>query len=305
MAEISVNMDFYEQSAAFRSGDWSRVEEQLLGQRFDCAAETGTGLVGAQIRVNEPLSKLYGFPVRLVDFSALRFETLSRADQARACRDLFTRLKERMDAEPAYYTMRVPADMVDLLRAFNEVFSRTLFCGGTVMYVGEHGTARPEIRTKARSFLADRKFIEEHRGEMTALIAETFENFRGQYHLSPVLHDGAGQIYSEWIDRAFDNEAEVIAVATYQGEVAALHSLGVYDRYVSGILGGASDRYRRIGAYKAVIGRALEFCDEQELDFLIGTQMDNYVVQGVWGGFGLKPFFSFYNIHYTSLRISD
>lgn len=56
-------------------------------------------------------------------------------------------------------------------------------------------------------------------------------------------------------------------------------------------------KYRKLGAYRAMISFLVNYAYENNKSFVTSTQFDNYIVQGVWNSIGLKPFYSIYNFH--------
>ena len=72
------------------------------------------------------------------------------------------------------------------------------------------------------------------------------------------------------------------------------------DFAVEGVLSSVSSEYRQYGAYKAMIAYIINYAYQNKKSFITGTQFDNFIVQGAWNSLGLRPFYSFYNIHFDN-----
>lgn len=299
MRTYSINMNFGDINFYNSSKQAEILGEKILAEKdsLDFALTLKNSLVGYRLKDNKNLTEIYRFPVKVVDFYLANILTNVRQEQFDLMKGMFLALYKHMQNNPAYYTLRLPANIADLLQAFNNFTFRPLFCGGTVMYSFHHEETYKNLSSKAKAFIADRDYLSQNRPRLLEIIQKSFADYQSQYHISPVLRDKASKIYENWIIHSFDSSNEEIIVAEVGDEPVGLHSIGLRTNNIEGVLGAVDPAFRNKGAYKALIKTALQFSCDQGKDFVIGTQLDNYLVQGQWGKFGLTPFFSFYAIH--------
>lgn len=299
MKTYSINMNFGDINFYNSSKQSEILGKKILAEKekLDFALTFQNSLIGYKLKDNQNLTEIYNFPVKVVDFFLANILTNVRQEQFQLMKEMFAALYEHMQKNPAYYTLRLPANVADLLQAFNHFAFHPLFCGGTVMYAFHHQDPCRTPDSKAKAFIADPDYLAQKRSRLLEIIQKSFADYQSQYHISPVLRNRANQIYENWIVHSFDNKDEKIIVAEVGGEPVGLHSIGIRTNNIEGVLGAVDPSCRNKGAYKALISKALTFSRDQGKDFIIGTQLDNYLVQGQWAKFGLTPFFSFYAIH--------
>ena len=298
MAKIAYFGNIEMLGKAFVDRDYSEIREYVKEnkEKLGFYIEADGEVYGYEIRENIPLTKLYGFRVRIVDFAFSGVEKLYNAKEDEILDRLFSELAATIENEKAYYTFRVPTQVMDVLIKFNVYFNTSFMCGGTVTYltVKNAGEGRAE---KTDVFAADAAYIEEHGKELLDISAATFDVYQGQYHISPITSGKAGEIYKDWLERSFGAEDELLFVADYEGKPAGFCTLRETDTIVEAVLGGVSNKFRELGAYKNMIRTVVNYATDKNKIFVIGTQFENLIVQGTWTQFGLKPFNSFYNFH--------
>ena len=88
-----------------------------------------------------------------------------------------------------------------------------------------------------------------------------------------------------------------IIVAEYENKPIGFVTIAEDEFTVVGVLSAVLNEYRQYGAYKAMIAFIINHAYNSGKSFITGTQFDNFIVQGAWNSLGMKPFYSFYNIH--------
>lgn len=299
MAKIAYTEDIERLALAFVKRDYSEISNHIKQnkQALSYYLEQDGELYGYEIRENIPLSNLYGFRVRLVEFSFSGIDVLYNTTEENILKKLFNTLDTVIKNERAYYIFRVPTQIMGVLMQFNVFFKEAFFCGGIVTYISTNGIMQDETNAKTDVFIATDSYITENKSELLDISAKTFKMYRGQYHISPITADKAGMIYDDWLERSFSSSNEKIFVASYRGRPVGFCTARETRNLVEAVLGGVSNEYREIGAYKNIIRHVVNYAYDTEKLFVIGTQFENLVVQGTWSKFGLKPFNSFYNFH--------
>ena len=261
-------------------------------------------LAGYTIVLNKPLSEIYNFNCYVVKFSFVNVSTLHIEEQQVLIEKLVNSLKEKMIENEGYYNVRVPSNIVDLMKAINNIFSNYSLCGGTVEeYIYNKSIAMPE--TKLKLFFADDTYIRKYKEELLKITYDSFKTYQGQYHISNLMDEKAGEIYENWIKNSFSEKSnEKIVIAEYEDMPIGFVTIGEDDFAVEGILSAVSVDNRKLGAYKNMISYIINYAYKNQKAFITSTQFDNYIVQGVWNSLGLKPFYSIYNLHfdYTGLE---
>lgn len=256
---------------------------------------------GYEVRKNEPLTALYGFPCYVVKFVFSDVSTLHNDEQEQVMNRLCAMLCEEMKAARGYYNLRVPAHIVDLMKAINANLQGLIHCGGTVeeIHVGE--LKMPQIKEGLKLFFADEAFVRKNKTLLMDMAYQSFKSYQGQYHISPVTAHKAGEIYSSWIGSYFDAfKPNTVLIAEYEGEVTGYCTISEDDIAIDAVLSSVNENKRRLGTYKAMIATLIQYAKTQNKLFVTSTQFDNYIVQGTWNSLGLRPFYSIYNLHYDN-----
>ena len=286
---------------AFLDNDYSKINEYIDTQvSFTFRKEDNGSVCGYVLTVNKPLSDLYGFPCYVVRFAFKDYLT-EHCDRQEGlmwqiCQDLHRRINERR----GYYTLRVPTHVVDLLRAFNRVFSDYMVCGCTV----EEATAREtsfNMNEDVKLFYADREYRERNREVLRKLAEESFRNFVGQYHISNVTASKAPLIYGNWIDGLLSGDDRIL-VAELNGEIAGFFGLRDGETGVEGVLTCVSEKFRGRGIYKSILATVINDSIKEGKIFVSATQLENNHVLRAWASLGMAPYYSFYNIHINHLE---
>ncbi len=293
---------------AYLKRNYSALSEKIVSQKdeYSYAIDDNGKIFAYDIRKNGSLSGIYGFECYVVKFALSSVDTLHQKEQEDALRDLCVHLKEQMSAVKAYYNVRLPSHISDLIRVFNEVFdgSKIYFCGGTVEYVQTADAVREfEKHPDLKLFYADRDYLKEHSKVLIDLAHESFKSYQGQYHISPMTSDSAGSIYADWIRNSISEMSDdEILIAEVDGEIAGYVTFRRSERAIEGILSSVDPAFRKHSVYKSLISYLTYEAQKNGSFFYTSTQFDNFIVQGAWISLGLKPFASIYNHHLNFLN---
>lgn len=281
--------------------DYSELSKQVWEQKeyMTHYVEEQGRLVGYTIIRNEALSKLYEGDFFVVRFSLADFRTEHRDDQKSMLVDLMQYLWCEMKRQKGCYIFRLPSHFVDIMQAYNQVFRSVggCFCGGTVEEI-IHGKMLPyKLAEGMNIFSANRNYLEKHFNILLELTFDSFKEYHGQYHISPYTESLAGKIYENWIRDSLQNTKDRIVVAELFGKPIGFITLSENENAVEGVLNAVAKEYRNLGAYRAMLCFVINEATKKEKSFVISTQQDNFIVQGIWNSIGLRPFYSIYNIH--------
>lgn len=255
-------------------------------------------LAGCSITKNIPLTELFGDMFYVVRFSCANVNTLHDPKQLVLFMELFEDLNAIMNEKKGYYNLRVPSHIVDIVKAYNVTISNGMFCGGTVEEVIAGKKADSVLQKGLKIFFGSSDYVERHKKALMDMTYQSFKSYQGQYHISAVTEQKAGQIYESWIENSLDhcNDSNII-MAEYEGVPIGFVTIAEKDGAVEGVLSAVDGRYRQLGAYRSMISYIVNYAYEKEKAFITSTQFDNFIVQGVWNSIGLKPFYSIYNFH--------
>ena len=256
---------------------------------------------GYSVQPNQPLTELYHIPCYVVKFVFSAVDTLHQPGQEAVMDQLCAALKREVESVKGYYVLRIPAHIVDLIRAVNRNLNRILFCGGTVEEIYTESSKQITWSREIEVLFADRLFVETHRQQLLSMALRSFQNYQGQYHISPVTSGNAGEIYRRWIEHTLDDYKENALIVVRHGqELAGYCTLREDTLAVEAVLGSVNQEKRRLGVYKAMFYTLIQYAKEKGKLFLSSTQFDNYIVQGTWSALGLRPFYSIYNVHFDN-----
>lgn len=213
---------------------------------------------------------------------------------------------EEISRKKGYYNLKLPTNIVDLIRAYNRLNQTFIFCGGTVEQYVYNTKVSDSNKSGLNVFIADRAYVSAHYDELLKMTYRSFESYQGQYHLSYAISDNAGNIYKSWIDGSLlPQSSDKVIVSEYNERPIGFVTIKEDDFAVQGVLAAVLSEYRQYGAYKAMIAYIINYAYENGKSFITGTQFDNFIVQGTWNSLGLKPFYSFYNIHFDNRQLGD
>ena len=257
-------------------------------------------LGGYTVLKNEPLSKLYHGDFFVVRFFLADFQTEHRVKQEELLLELMQCLKENINGKKGYYNLRIPSHVVDIIRTYNNVFQNGFFSGGTIEEIIYGKNFPSDTRENLKVFLADEVYIKQHFERLLNLTFASFREYHGQYHISPYTEKIAGKVYEDWIYNSLKNNQDKIVIADYLGIPIGFITLSEKENAVEGLLNAVDEKYRNIGAYRAMLCYAINEATKKRRSFIISTQLDNFIVQGIWNSVGLRPFYSVYNMHVLS-----
>lgn len=303
MAKISYIDNDVKYAKAFIKRDYSEIADEIRYNKIGMSYsfETNGRIYGYQITLNKLLTEVYGSDFFVVHFCFLDIDTLHQEEQEKCIGQLLEHLMAEMKEKKGYYNLKLPSNIVDLIRAYNQLKQPFIFCGGTVQqYIYNH-EAPACNKSGLNVFIADKEYVALHYEELLNMTYKSFESYQGQYHLSYAISNKAGDIYKSWIDGSLlPQSSDNVIVAEYEGKPAGFVTIMENDFSVIGVLSAVSDEYRQYGAYKAMIAYIVNYSYGKGKCFITGTQFDNFIVQGAWNSLGLKPFYSFYNIHFDN-----
>ena len=292
----------------FTTRDYSALEKEILAEkdRMTRYEELDGQVFGYQIARNNPVSRVYDMEVRVVRFLFSRADTLHREEQEEVMARLLHHLKEQMEAEPAYYNLRLPCHFTDLTRAFNRELRSCpgmYFCGGTTEQIHVGDIVPIRMDPAVRLFWASPEYIAANREPMLQIMYDSFELYQGQYHISPVTAPRAGEIYRNWVYGAFtDYEPETVIAAEYEGRPVGECLLRKTEQGVDGLLCSIDPAVRRLGIYRGILDYMIRFAHDTGRIFVASTQMDNFISCGTMNSLNMRPLYGIYNFHNDTRR---
>ena len=265
--------------------------------KYEYSEDNNDQIYAFSITKNESLSEIYNDNYQVVRLVLKNIDTMHSEEQEKHFKKLFLSLEEYMNDNPAYYNVRIPTHFVDAIKAYNEIFKKDIFCGGTVEWIGSNKKIDIEMKPGINVFWADKEYIEDNKTRLLNIAYTSFEQYQGQYHISPVTAGKAGIIYQKWLENSFDNYQGNVLIVTHENTPISFVLYGETDYSVEAVVGAVDNDYRKYGAYRLMISTGVNYATSKNKNFVTSTQFDNYIVQGVWASLGLKPFYSIYNIH--------
>lgn len=254
-------------------------------------------LAGFTVSLNKPLSKFYNGDFFVVRFLFANFQTGHQIQQEELLLELMQYLKKYINEKKGYYNLRIPSHVVDIIKTYNSVFNSGLFCGGTIEEIIDGKIVTCDMKENMRIFFADRSYIENHYETLLDITYSSFKDYHGQYHISPFTEKFAGKVYEDWIHNSLKNNDNEIVIADYLGKPIGFITLAEKMNAIEGVLNAVDEDYRNYGAYRAMLCYAINESTKRGKSFVISTQLDNFIVQGIWNSIGLRPFYSIYNMH--------
>lgn len=300
MGFVAYRDNNYELCEATVKKSYKELRNQILLSKKDltCYSEVDNEVFGYEVSSNEPLTKLYEEDYYVVKFVFSNIETIHKPSFEIILIDLLKKLQEHIKENKGYYNLRIPSHIVDLIRAYNFVFSDGCFCGGTVEEFISKSEVELILKDGMKMFFCNEKYIVDNREELLNITYNSFKTYQGQYHIAKSTEEKAGLIYKNWIQSEFDfYRPNSILVAEYNGVACGFVTIGEGETYVEGKLAAVSDKFRGLGTYRSMIAFLINYAFNKQKNFLSSTQFDNLTVQGAWARLGLRPFYSIYNFH--------
>lgn len=284
---------------AFVERDNSNLNDYIINNKntYEYLDEIDNQIYAFSVSKNESLSEIYSSEFKVVRLVLKDIDTMHNKDQEERFEKLFEYLKKYMDENPAYYNVRIPTHFVDAIKAYNTSIVNSIFCGGTVEWIGYNRNIEIKRKDGIDVFWADKEYIKENKKRLLDIAYTSFEQYQGQYHISYATDEKAGVIYQKWLENSFDNYKGNVLVVTYERKPISFVLYGETEYAVEAVVGAVDNEYRKYGAYRLMISTGVNYATEKNKNFVTSTQFDNYIVQGVWASLGLKPFYSIYNIH--------
>lgn len=278
------------------------IEHTLASKNMTYYIQMQEGFIGYRVTDNAPLTNLYGFPVKVVKFYSDHIELLHTEEQLSTFELLYRRLEQDMLHTPAYYNVRVPANMTDSVAALQVIKTKSFFCGGTVSFMAEGECAETALPQNLEIILADKNYLVTKGTGIVSISEESFRDYRSQYHISPDTCEHAGEIYTNWMKQAVRPEAgSIIMCAEWEGNLAGFSLLTESEYGVDMELTAVSEEFRNRGIYTLLMLKNLTYAQNRNKIFVSSTQLDNYGSQKTWASIGMKPYFTIYNFHYNTI----
>lgn len=302
MSIVSYLDDNVRLGETFIQKNYSNLAKEIKEKKseYTFRVDKNDRMIAFDVSKNQALSKIYKNDFYVVRLVLADVDTFHSIDQESIFCELYKELNEYMNQNPGYYNLRIPIHIVDAIRAYNLEIKDSIFCGGTVELIA-HGLYT-DIDSELKIFWADRNYIEENREKLLEISFESFKEYQGQYHISPVTEEKAGLIYEQWLAACFSDYKENVVVATYNKVPVAFVMLEETNNAIEVVLGAVDKRYRQFGAYRLLSGYAMNYATENGKSIVASTQLDNYFAQRAWLALGLRPFYSIYNVHIDKRR---
>ena len=299
--KISYMDDQLRMALAAKSRNYTFIREDIRKEKEKLAGyvEDDGELYGFSDSLNEPLTKLCGFEVRVIRFCFTGIETVSSVKQREALERLTALLKAYMMKNPCYYNVRVPAIITDAAIAVNSMELPFFFCGGTQAFMASRDGELLTPPAGQRVEMPEGILSAEDRKRLLRITDESFRDFLGQYHISPVTRPCAGDIYVNWMKNAMKQPGENrFLIARSEREASGYAYIEWKEKSADLSLTAVAPEYRGRGIYRALISAYLQMCREEGRLAVASTQFDNFGSQTTWTELGMKPFFAIYNYHY-------
>lgn len=299
MAIISFVDDASYMADAFISKNYNKIDAKIMKEQGDLSfcKVVGDRVAGYNITTNQALTSLYNMNVYVVKFVLSNIDTCHNLEQYNLLESVFFDLREHMQRLGGYFVLRVPSHIVDLIKLFNQVFPSNIFCGGTVQQVVYGGEVECLKIDGASVNFKDVDYIRLHNDELLKIAFSSFANYQSQYHISNITEPLAGSIYSNWLKSSTMSDENNIVVVEYKSEPAGFATIDETNQSVEVLLTAVDEKYRGKRLYRMMIEFLINYAQQKNKKFIISTQFDNFIVQGVWASLGLVPFYSIYNFH--------
>ncbi len=218
MSKISYKFHIKEYAKAHIQRDYRIIKESVLFfENPTFFVEENNKKYGYEIKENKALKELYGFPFFIVDFFFSEIDTLSNEEEEKLLSQVLVHLKKHINAHKGYYNIRVPAHITGLIKTYNQQIQKSMMCGGTVSYVWQPSFHTLDCPLESQAFVADDLYKKKHRDSLIAIAKSAFDNYHGQYDISPITCHLAGDIYTQWIEKSFVEE-EKISLRVFETE---------------------------------------------------------------------------------------
>ncbi|MEG0764328.1 MAG: hypothetical protein RR424_10950, partial [Oscillospiraceae bacterium] len=145
--------------------DYSELKNDIFDGKYFCteAINKNNDIYGFNITDNASLTKIYGYKVKVVKFCFSSVATLHNDEQLETMIQLCLKLKEKMCDIPAYYDVRIPTHIIDLVKAFNLICNNAVFCGCTIEEVFCGKSANPPENKGLNLYFSSEKQAKEHK----------------------------------------------------------------------------------------------------------------------------------------------
>lgn len=307
MAVVSYIDDNAVLGKAFLKRDFSELNNQIEEEKenYTFYKNVDNSIYAFNVKRNDSLSDIYNNEFWVIRIILKNIDTFHSEKQQENCEELFMEINKYMEAHTGYYNLRIPTHIVDIVCAYNRTIKTPIFCGGTVEWISKGQKNELDNKKQTSCFLADRQYIDKYKEILLDIAYKSFESYQGQYHISYVTKDKAGEIYSKWLEDSFDNYKDNVIVVAVEDRPIAFVMIAENEIAVDGVLAAVDSSYRNFGAYKSMISYCINYAIDKQKNFVTSTQFDNFIVQGSWCSLGLVPFYSIYNVHIDRRTIEE
>lgn len=265
--------------------------------------EENNRIYGFNIRFIKQLSNLYNTNVFAVEFFFKNIVSLFNNEDNEKIKSVIEKLERTMLNRKGYYIIKIPSSNMMLINNINLVKEKFIFAGNTINYC-------TNTLSKSNDFFNDgleicianqeRKSI--HAQELLKLSENSFKDHFTQYHLSHITREKAPHIYKNWIYEYLGHSpTKKIIISKYDNKLAGFIAYNEHNEYLEIILNCVDEKFRGRKIYERMVKEVIKNAINNNKYVTVSTQLDNYFPQRAWINCGLKPYYSFYLMHYSNL----
>lgn len=303
MTKISHIEDKKQLAYCFNRRDYSSLKEKIHDGKHELKnyVEKNDQIFGYKFNKIDQLTNIYNFNVYAVNFEFSELSAWPTTEEFSAISKMLLLLNEDIETNSGYYILKIPAHMIYLINMISETIGNYIFAGTTKCYTLNRYIDKQFKADDTRILLANDE-IKMMYGEQLKMISQTsFENHKGQYHISEITRDKAPFIYKNWIDTYVNSNGDII-VAFCGKDIVGFLAIDEDENYIEGSLGAVDSNYRNMHIYEKMERMAVQISIQKNKMFVTSTQLENYIIQKAENNVGLIHYYSFHNIHINNLK---
>lgn len=306
MTKISHIEDKKQLAYCFNCRDFSFLKEKVhIGKNeLKNYVEKNDQIYGYKINKIEQLTNIYNFNVYAVNFEFSELSVWPTIEEFSAISNMLLLLKKDIDISAGYYILKIPAHMLYLINMVSETVGNYIFAGTTKCYTLNQYIDKQFKEDDTRILLANDKIKLVYGEQLKMISQKSFENHKGQYHISEITRDKAVFIYKNWIDQ-YINSSDDIIVAFSGENIVGFLAIDEDENYIEGSLGAVDSNYRNMHIYEKMERMAVQISIQKNKIFVTSTQLENYIIQKAENNIGLIHYYSFHNIHINNLNAKE
>ena len=166
----------------------------------------------------------------------------------------------------------------------------------TKVFYGIDFGRKPLVEFKATCNV--REFRSNDLPKLIDIARESFKDGRiatDRFHADPSLSkEKSNELYVKWLVNSVNGFANIVLVAETEGTIVGYITCKIFDalnqrlgkKFGSMVISAVSPHARQRGIYTSLFGSGLQWLSQRVEVVEIGTQVGNYVVQGIWPKFG-------------------